>query len=111
MRDFDFTIKAGSGSYSNLDKEYNKFLNEILKKVDECKLHRWETYNLIMEEFINSGFDNIFEEIKYRLTDGEDPNEIMLDVINRENNISGLIWQLKRRIEHYKEEDFYERFC
>lgn len=110
MEHFDFTIKAGSGKYSNLDKEYNKFLSKTIREMDENKIHRWESYNLIMEELIKDGKENIFEEIKYRLTDGENPNEVMLEIITRETNSSGLIWLMRKRIEEYIEEDFYEQF-
>lgn len=110
MEDFDFTIKSGSGKYSNLDKEYDKFLKKTLQTLDEEKLYRWETYNLIMEELIKEGKVSTFEEIKYRLTDGEDPNDVMLDVITRESNSSGLVWLMKKRIEEYKNEDFFNNF-
>ena len=110
MEDFDFTIKAGSGRYTNLDKEYDNFLKKIMRELNEEKLYRWETYNLIMEELIKEGKANIFEEIKYRLTDGEDPNNVMLDVITRDANSSGLIWLMKKRIEEYINDDFFEQF-
>jgi hypothetical protein len=110
MEDFDFTIKAGSGKYSNLDKEYDKFLKQTMQNLEEEKVYRWETYNLIMEELLNDGKEEIFQEIKYRLTDGENPNEVMLDVITRESNSNGLVWLMKKRIEEYLEEDFFERF-
>jgi len=110
MKGFDFTIKSGSGKHSNLDKEYDKFLKRTIQNLDEEKIYRWETYNLIMEELIKDGKVSTFEEIKYRLTDGEDPNDVMLDVITREGNSNGLIWLMKKRIEGYKDEDFFERF-
>ena len=50
-------------------------------------------------------------EIKYRITDGEDPNIILLEIINRESETEdGLIWFLKRRVEEYIDEDFFNRF-
>lgn len=110
MRNFDFTIKGGSGNYTNLDKEYNNLLNEILRTTDDEIIYRWEIYNLIMEELLNLDKENIFEEIKYRLTDKEDPNNVMLDIIDRESNSSGLLWFIKKRIEEYIEEDFYNQF-
>ncbi len=49
--------------------------------------------------------------MKYRLTDGEDPNKVILDIIEREvDEINGLIWILKRRIEDYIEDDYIKRF-
>lgn len=110
MEDFDFTIKAGSGKYSNLDKEYEKFLKKTLINLNDEKLYRWETYNLIMEGLLNDGKHETFQEVKYRLTDGENPNDIMLDIISRENNYNGLLWLMKKRIEEYLDEDFFEQF-
>jgi|TARA_Y100000389_G_scaffold169148_1_gene175199 hypothetical protein len=110
MDDFDFTIKSGSGKYSNLDKEYGNFLKTITQKLDGEKLYRWESYNLIIEELIKENKLSTFEEVKYRLTDGEDPNNVMLDIITRENNSNGLMWLMKKRIEEYKNEDFFDQF-
>jgi hypothetical protein len=110
MRNFDFTIKGGSGQYTDLDKEYNKFLNNTLRNLDDDMIPRWEIYNVIMDELLELDKVKVFEEIKYRLTDNEDVNEVMLDVITRESNASGLLWFMKKRIEDYIDEDFYSRF-
>jgi hypothetical protein len=43
------------------------------------------------------------------MTDGENTNQIMLDIINRySDSVDGLVWFLKRRVEEYLEEDFYK---
>lgn len=110
MEDLNFTIRNGSGTYSNLDKEYNKFINKTLRELDEDKDNRWNIYNLIIDELIRLELHTVFEEIKYRLTDGEDPNTIMFDVVNRENFQSELTWFLKNKIEEYIENDFYDLF-
>ena len=45
------------------------------------------------------------------MTDGENPNEIILDIIHRHSDtVDGMIWFLKRRIEEYLEDDFYKKF-
>ena len=53
-----------------------------------------------------------FEEIKYRLTDGENPNEVLIDIISRykPENLNHLILFLMNRVEEYAEEDFLKRF-
>ena len=76
----------------------------------EEKYCRWETYNLIMEQLINEGKVKEFEEVKYRLTDGEDPNMIMIDIIDREGVDCGLIWLMRKRILEYIDEDFFANF-
>jgi len=96
---------------TSLDKAYNKHMLSIMESLDEEKQARWETYNLIVEVLTESTNIDYIKEIKYRLTDGEDPNKVMLDIIERENdNIDGLAWFLKRRIEEYIDEDFFNRF-
>ena len=110
MKAFDFTIKTGSGEYTKLDKEYNKYLINTMINVSEEKYCRWETYNLIMEQLINEDKDTEFEEVKYRLTDGEDPNYVMLDMVNRDKNECGLIWLMRKRILEYIDEDFFGKF-
>lgn len=94
-----------------LDKAYNKHILNVINSLDEEKGDRWETYNLIASELSKNNGKDYIKEIKYRLTDGEDPNFVMLDIIERENEIiGGLIWFLKRRIEEYVDDDFFKRF-
>jgi hypothetical protein len=83
----------------------------MLNELDEDKQARWETYDLIISDFMENGKEWAFEEIKYRITDGEDPNKVILDIIERDSdNIDSLSWFLKRRIEEYIEDDFFSRF-
>ena len=103
----NFFIKAGQGKKTTLDKAYTQHINKVLETLDEEKEGSWQTYNIIIEELINDGKGKYFEEIKYRLTDGEDPNKVMLDIIERDiDGVSGIIWFLKRRIEEYLEDDY-----
>ena len=110
MKDFNITIKAGNGKFNNLDKEYNNLITLTMANVDsEIKL-RWETYSIIMDELLNINKIDCFEEAKYRLTDGEDPNIVMLDMIDRNKNSSGLLWFIRKRLQEYIDEDFYNKF-
>lgn len=111
MKNFNYIIKDGSGRYSNLDKEYNRFIDKTLKNVtDENILDRWDTYNLILCELLKMGENNLFNEIRYRLTDGEDPNEVMVTVIDKLGDSSAFLWLIKKRVESYIEDDFENRF-
>jgi len=106
-----FLLRAGNGKTSTLDKAYNKHINCVLQTLDDELEFRWETYNLIIMQLVKQGKINYFKEMKYRLTDGEDPNEIILDILEREvDDMDGLIWFLKRRVEEYIEEDFFNKF-
>ena len=107
----NFLIKAGQGKKTTLDKAYYKHINWVIETLDEEKEARWETYNIIIQELIDGGRGKDFEEIKYRITDGEDPNKVMLDIIERDiDGVSSLIWFLKRRIEEYLEDDYIKGF-
>jgi len=111
MKANNFLIKAGHSKKTTLDNAYQKHINTILETIDEEQELRWETYDIIIQELINLGKGNYFEEIKYRLTDGENPNHVMLDIIEREGEeINGLIWFLKRRIEEFIEDDYLRMF-
>lgn len=94
-----------------LDKAYNKHILNVINSLDEEKNDRWETYNLIVSELSKNTEKDYLKEVKYRLTDGEDPNLVILDIIEREHELAGgLVWFLKKRVEEYVEEDFFKRF-
>lgn len=108
----NFLFKAGHGKKTLLDKAYQRHIKTIIDTLDDEKELRWETYNLVIQELVKQGRVDDFDEIKYRLTDGEDPSHVILDIIDREiDNVDGLIWFLKRRIEEYIEDDYIQKFC
>ncbi len=112
MEASNFIIKAKRGKNTTLDNAYGKLINRVIQSDDESEHERWETYNLILKELLPVQGGKYFQEIKYRITDGENPNEIFLDVLNRNNgeDITGLAWYLKRRVEDYLVEDFTNSF-
>ena len=85
-----------------------KSFNHQIK--DDDMLHRWDIYNLIMEELIELNKLDLFDEVRYRITDDEDPNEVMMDVLNKAEVLSGLLWLIKKRIKFFIDEDFENRF-
>jgi hypothetical protein len=111
MKFLDFIVKRGSGKNTILDKEYSKLINEVIVRMDEETEERWETYNLIIKELFNIDDGEYFQEIKYRLTDGEDVNKVLLDIISRyaSDELTVLVYFLSKRVEEY-EEDFLKRF-
>jgi hypothetical protein len=111
MKTKQFLLTANQGYRTTLDKAYNKHINSVLTTLDEEQEIRWETYNLIMNELIAQGDKTCVKEVKYRLSDGEDPNSVLLDIINRNtDNVNSLVWFLKRRLEEYLEDDNFNRF-
>jgi hypothetical protein len=104
-------FQVNQGNKTNLDKAYRKHVTTLSTSFDEETETRWETYNMIIHSLIKNTKYDYITEIKYRLTDGENVNEIILDIINREVlDADGLVWLLKRRVEEYLEEDFFKRF-
>lgn len=112
MEIFDFFVKGGSDKTSTLDKEYRKLINGVISNNNEEIETRWETYNLIIKELFSIDDGKYFQEIKYRLTDNEDPNEVLLDIMSRykDDELTYLCHMMKRRVEEYYEEDFFNRF-
>lgn len=110
MKTKQFLLTDNHGYRTTLDKAYNKHMNTVLNSFNEEQETRWETYNLIMNELISQ--DNRYiKEVKYRLSDGENPNHLFLDIINRDtDNVNSLVWFLKRRLEEYIEDDIFNRF-
>lgn len=105
----NFTVKVKKGKYSILDKNYKALLDKILSSYDEDKKERWELYNTIISELIDTNKYDLFDEIRYRLTDGENPNKVMLDIIKKIEPES-FLWLLQRRINEFLEEDYFNRF-
>jgi len=106
-----FLLNPSHGKASKLDFEYHKHINKVIETLNDEEEERWEIYSVVIEQLINEGKGHYFKEIKYRLTDGENPNEIILDILEREaDNLDGSTWFFKRRIEEYIEEDFFKRF-
>lgn len=110
MKDFNFKIKSGSGKYSKLDKLYQSYLFNSIKELDENKLYRFEIYDAIINELVKNGETESFDEIKYRLTGGEDPNIVMLDIVNRYEEDNAIFWLMRREITNFIEEDNLNRF-
>lgn len=105
----NFAIKVGKGKYTKLDKDYKALLDRVLEDYNDDKKERWELYNIIITELIEIGREDLFQAIKYKLTDGENPNKVMLEIIN-ELEPENFLWLLKRRIDEFLEEDFFNKF-
>lgn len=107
----NFLVTTCQANKTRLDRLYYQHINCLLSNLDEDEEIKWDTYSLIIENLLNQGHKNILKEVKYRLTDGENPNEIILDIVQRHyDSVDGLIWFLKRRVEEYLEEDYYKKF-
>ncbi len=108
MLGFDLIIKSRPGKLTNLDKKYRVFVVDKLSSSCEDEVYKWEVYNTIVGEVIRSGNAHLFDEVKYRISGGEDPNDVFLDVIDTISNDD--ISLFKKNINTFKEEEFFKRF-
>ncbi len=112
MRADNILTTSNNRNKTSLDNAYNKHINNIITTFNEDLEERWDMYLLVLNELKTAnGFDYNME-FKYRVTDGENPNSVILSIINNEMiEVNGLIWLIKRRIEEYLEDDYYNKFC
>lgn len=110
MKREQLIIKNGNGKYNYLDKVYYILIRNKTINVDDKTHHRWSFYNTIMEYLLDLGYENLFEEVKYRLTDAEDPNEVFNNVLDKLEVQSHYVIRLKQTIQNYIDEDFYHIF-
>jgi hypothetical protein len=103
-------LNTDNGSNNILGKMYEKLINNNINTFNEDQEIRCETYDLILYELKREYDYKTYDEIKYRITDGEPPNEVFYDVVLRGNYSSPLIWLFKRRLEDFIDEDSYGRF-
>ena len=96
---------------SFLDKAYNNHITNILDTLDDEKITRWEIYELIIDEIKKDTKRDYINEVKYRFSDGENHNNVILDIIDKESeNINELVWFLRKRIEDFIDEDYFNEF-
>lgn len=61
---------------SLLDNEFRTLVFEKTYKSTSEEKERWRTYNTILTELRWLGDEQSVDEIKYRITDGEDPKTV-----------------------------------
>jgi len=107
----DFIIDHGYSDNRYLNTAYKRFLQrEVNTLIDESKIERWEIYNMIADELVKFGYLTEFEELKYRLTELENPNDVILDILSYINEPPTIFMTLYHMIEQYADEDFYSKF-
>jgi hypothetical protein len=105
-----FKIKMGLGKYNALDREYSRYICNNLKKNDDTINDRFELYNLIMVELSEIGDKQSFDEVKYRVTDGEDINFVMLDIVKRYLDTNIILYSTYTEILEYISKDLTEKY-
>ena len=110
MKHQQLIIRNGKGKYNYLDKVYYKLIRDNIINADEKTYNKWSFYNDIMQYLLDLGNTNYFEEVKYRLTGGENPNVVFLEVLNRLETQSYHVKTLKLTIKYFFEEDYFNNF-
>jgi hypothetical protein len=111
MKNANSNMESGSKKDGILDKMYDRLIREKLKTISEDDDDdRWYVYDTILFELKREHNYQTYDEIKYRLTDGENPNDVFYDIILRGDYSSSLIWLFKKKIEEFIEDDYYKRF-
>ena len=80
----------------------NKFYSNI-------EIERMITYNEILGEFIDLGYQNLYDEFESRLINGEDPNIILESILIRDENKPTLGYLLAI-IQYYIDSDITKMF-
>ena len=102
MVEFNLNIKKSPGKLKKLDKLYLDFVKYSLDKFNEDSVARWEVYSVIINELRELDEYQLFQEIQYRFTDGENPNLVMIDITNRLSSDSYLLWLMKSNLLLFK---------
>ena len=83
---------------SSLGSQYEKLVTENLLS---DKKREWATYNQVIIELNNLKERKKIEEVQYRLTDKEDPNQVIVEILEA---FDGLTPELERL--YYKIKNF-----
>jgi hypothetical protein len=107
---FNYTIRLGVGKYNYLDKAYRDLIRKQIND-SESWAQRWETYDMLINEIIKQGNEEIFEEIKYRVTDGENVNQVLLSILKDDTPYNLTTRILIHKINEYSDIDWLKDFC
>jgi len=97
---------------SNEDFSYkvtNNFRNNSLTFWDES-IDRCITYNTIMDEMTELGYGTYKCELKYRLNNDENINEILMSIITRNKMLKSTLGYHRGVIQMYLDQDFMNLF-
>lgn len=109
MENLTHCIKHSKGKFNFLDKAYNNFIRSSIE--DEQSEEQWEIYNQIMIELVNLNKLNYFEEVKYRIIDGENINDVMFEIINKDFETKSMLNIYEERIRYFQNYELMLQFC
>lgn len=110
MDELKFNIKGGFGKHNELDKAYNRLIQSHLNSCDDNEKERWVTYSSVIDEIIDLKQMNSFRELKYRITDGENINKVLISIINDNSELKTELKKYLRTLQLYDDVDFMKRY-
>lgn len=110
MDELNSNIKGGFSKCTSLDKTYNRFIKNYLFNCDDNERKRWEIYSDIINEITLANELHYVEEIKYRITGGENINQIILNIINKDQHIKQILKKFTNTINYYADIDLIKKY-
>jgi hypothetical protein len=83
---------------SRLGSQYEQLVTENLLS---DKKQEWATYNQVVIELKNLKERKKIEEVQYRLTDKEDPNQVMMEVLETFGGLTPELERLYNKIKNF----------
>ena len=93
-----------------LNKTFNNLITKMLHQMDDSELSRLTTYDIILNEWIDEEKMTYLDELKYRVTDGENINQVLLDIIKNDEIPSYICINQKHTLKEYLSEDTFKVF-
>ena len=81
-----------------LDNEYRIYVFNKTYKAPIEEKRRWSLYNHIIEELMVLGDYNHVKEIKYRITDGEEPTIVLREKVSTIHTFSFNLQYLMKKL-------------
>lgn len=107
MEDGKLSSEIHFGKFSLLDQQYKDLYEEMVlnaetnKEIEKCDLQ-----DMLLKNLVSQGEVTLFYEIKYRLTDGEDPMSVLLEVLQRREDLRSFLWDIEARIEDHMFDEY-----
>lgn len=90
------------GKFTLLDKEYKEdFDKRTEKAINNVEHEKCELQDMIMKQLMNENEITLIYETKYRVTNGEDPMSVLLEIFKRREDLRSLMWMQERRVEEH----------
>lgn len=109
-------MKNTNQNFSTLGDKFSGRIHEAFRKSSINKLYsnieidRIITYNEILGEFIDLGYQELYNEFETRICLGECPNLILKSLITRSDEYKSTLGYLLNQIEYFIDKDFMEFF-